>query len=73
MFVREYSFTITEHDPERPWIVLSSEHLTVNLPDGLDFFEWARGQWPASHWTIQLDPWQLAPEWSSGADLPNSS
>lgn len=69
MFVREYSFTATEHDPETPWIVLSSEHLTVKLPDGSDFFEWARGQWPAPRWSIQLDPWQLTPRWSSDADL----
>ena len=31
MFVREYGFTITEHDPERPWMVLSSEHGTIKL------------------------------------------
>ena len=62
MFVNEYGFTITEHDPERPWIVLSREHLTTELPDGLDFFTWARDRWPTPRWSVHLDPWQLTPE-----------
>jgi hypothetical protein len=45
---REYRFTITEHDPERPWMVLSSEHRTIKLPDGRDFFAWAHDQWPGA-------------------------
>ena len=32
--MREYGFTITEHDPDRPWMVLVSEHRTIKLPDG---------------------------------------
>jgi hypothetical protein len=61
MFVREYGFTITEHDPDRPWMVLSSEHRTIKLPDGMDFFGWAREQWPAPRWSVQVDPWELSP------------
>jgi hypothetical protein len=38
--MREYGFTITEHDPDRPWMVLASEHRTIKLPDGLQFFAW---------------------------------
>ena len=34
--MREYGFTITEHDPDRPWMVLASEHRTIKLPDGLE-------------------------------------
>jgi hypothetical protein len=63
MFVREYRFTITEHDPDRPWIVLSTERRAVKLPDGQEFFAWVHQQWPTSRWTVELDPWQLAPEW----------
>jgi uncharacterized protein involved in type VI secretion and phage assembly len=37
MFVPEYRFTLTEHDQERPWIVVSTEHRTIELPDGSDF------------------------------------
>lgn len=61
--MRKYSFTIPEHDAERPWIVLSSEHRTIELPDGRDFFGWAREQWPSPRWSVELDPWQLAPKW----------
>ncbi len=61
--MRAYSFTITEHDPERPWLVLSSEHRTTELPDGVSFFEWAAEHWQAPRWSVQLDPWQLAPKW----------
>jgi hypothetical protein len=39
--MRKCSSTITEHDPQRPWMVLSSEHRTIKLPDGRDFFVWA--------------------------------
>jgi hypothetical protein len=59
--MREYGFTITEHDPDRPWMVLSSEHRTIKLPDGMDFLTWAREQWPAPRWSVQVDPWELSP------------
>jgi hypothetical protein len=59
MFVREYRFTITEHDAERPWIVLGSEHHTAALEDGVSFFAWAHERWPPPRWTVELDPWQL--------------
>ena len=59
--MREFSFTITEHDSERPWLALSSERRSVELPDGVEFFAWARERWPAPRWSVQLDPWQLSP------------
>ena len=59
----EYGFQLTEHDPERPWLVLNSEHRTVTLDDGVDFGSWAREQWPSEHWTVELDPWTNAPHW----------
>ena len=39
----------------------------VTLNDGLNFFEWAREEWPAPRWSVELDPWQFAPEWSGSA------
>ena len=63
MLVSEYAYTLTEHDTDRPWIVLGTEHRTVVLEDGADFYSWARQQWPSPRWTVQLDPWQLTPEW----------
>ena len=61
--VRDYSFTITEHDLKKPWLVLGSEHRTVSLEDGVRFFEWASKQWPEPRWTVQLDPWQSMQAW----------
>lgn len=62
-----YSFTVTEYDPERPWIVLGTGRHTVELEAGEDFFAWAAKQWPAARFTVQLDPWQSqAPEEWSG-------
>jgi hypothetical protein len=56
----EYSFTVTEHDPARPWIVIGRERQTVELDAGDEgFFVWAHEQFPAPRWTVQLDPWQL--------------
>ena len=43
-------------------MVLSSEHQTIKLPNGVSFFEWAAEHWPAPGWSVQLDPWQLTPE-----------
>jgi hypothetical protein len=73
VFVCEYRFTLTEHDSECPWIVVSTQHRTIELPDGSDFFAWARERWPPSRWTVQLDPWQLAPKWPRGAGPSKNS
>ena len=59
----EYRYTVTEHDPERPWIVLGSNRRQVTLPDDSRFFEWVQEHWPAPRWSVQLDPWQLTPKW----------
>ena len=58
----EYRYTVTEYDPERPWIVLGSSHGQVTLPDDSGFFEWAQEHWPAPRWSVELDPWQLTPK-----------
>jgi len=63
--VPEFGFTVTEHDPQRPWIVLGQQHVTVQLDDGVEFFEWAAERWPAPRWTVELDPWQLTSGWSA--------
>jgi hypothetical protein len=59
MFVPGYSFTLTEHDADRPWIVVNQEHLTAALEERVNFFEWANERWPAPQWRVELDPWQL--------------
>jgi hypothetical protein len=59
--MREYGYTITEHDPDHPWIVRDQRHETVKLDHGINFFAWAAGQYPREHFTIELDPWELSP------------
>jgi hypothetical protein len=57
----EYRYTVTEHDPERPWLVRGRTHGSVTLEDDASFFEWAHENWPAPRWSVELDPYQLAP------------
>jgi hypothetical protein len=45
---------IPEHDPERPWLVVSREQRTFTLDDGVSFFEWAHEHWQAPRWSIEL-------------------
>jgi hypothetical protein len=59
----EYRYRATEYDPERPCFVLGSSRGQVTLPDDVSFYEWAQEHWPAPRWTIEPDPWQLAPKW----------
>lgn len=59
----EYRYSVTEYDPERPWIVHGSSRGQVTLADDDSFYEWAQEHWPAPRWSVQLDPWQLAPKW----------
>jgi hypothetical protein len=53
-----YSFTVTEHQPDKPWLVLGQERRIVELEDGENFFMWAHRAWPEPRFTVQLDPYQ---------------
>ena len=44
---------------------------THEVPDGQDFFTWARQQWPTTRWTVELDPWQLTPKWPRRCPWPS--
>ena len=59
MFVREYGYTVSEHDPERRWIVREQRHEKVQLDDDVEFFEWSAARYPQDRYTVQLDPWSL--------------
>jgi hypothetical protein len=58
----KFSFTTTEFDRERPWIMLRRERRTVELDDGVDCYGWARVRWPEPCWRVDLDPWEQSPE-----------
>lgn len=53
----EFRFTVFEHDPQRPWIVLGpTQHLTVELKRADDFAAWAAQHWSRDRFTAELDP-----------------
>jgi hypothetical protein len=58
----EFAYTVTEHDPQRPWLIVAQSRGAVTLDDPAAFFEWVAEHWPGPRWTVELDPWQLAPE-----------
>lgn len=62
MFVRDYGYTLTEHHPTKPWLVMCSEHRSISLPDDEGFFDWAAKEWPVDRFTVELDPWALDQE-----------
>ena len=55
-FVRLVSFSVTEHDPRKPWLVLGTTQHTAQLDEETDFFSWAAERWPANRFTVQLAP-----------------
>jgi hypothetical protein len=59
--VPEYGYTLTNHDPGRPWLVVGRQHRTVTLEADANFFEWAHDTWPAPRWSVELDPWEMSP------------
>lgn len=54
--MHESAYTVTEHDPQRPWIIRSRKHQIVQLDDGVEFFAWASQKWPSSRFSVELDP-----------------
>jgi hypothetical protein len=59
--VPAYGFSVTEHDDERPWIVVQQRHETIELPDDVSFHDWAGRQYPSPRFTVQVDPLELSP------------
>jgi hypothetical protein len=62
VFVPEYGYTVSEHDPDRPWLVTDQRHETIELEDDTSFTEWAAGRYPRDRYTVELDPWSLSPQ-----------
>lgn len=58
--MREYGYTVTEHDPDRPWLIVNSQHRSISLLDDQGFFDWASSEWPRDRFTVTLDPWALS-------------
>jgi hypothetical protein len=59
--MRRYGFHLTEHHPEKPWLIISSRHEEVELPDHESFFEWSAKNYPRERYSVDVDPWTLSP------------
>jgi hypothetical protein len=49
-----YRYELVEYDLERPWVVVASDHQTVELPDGQKFEPWAQQQFPGDRYRVLL-------------------
>ena len=58
--MREYGYTVIEHDTERRWIVRERRHETALLDDEMNFFQWAAARYPHERFTVELDPSSLS-------------
>jgi hypothetical protein len=58
-----YSYTVTEYEPERPWVVRSTSRGSVELPQDTHFYDWACERWPGPRFGVKLDSPPLSP-WS---------
>lgn len=67
-----WNFTVTEYDPDEPWIVRSTSRDSVELPDGQDFNEWAKGRWPSPCYVVkpEREPFRWAGSYAQGDRLP---
>ena len=54
--MREHRFTLTEYDPDRPWVVRSQGRHFIELPDDQDFAAWASERWPDQRFMVELEP-----------------
>jgi hypothetical protein len=52
-------YVVYEHDVAKPWLVVATSYVTVDLPNPDEFADWARQQWPASRYTVELEPGRL--------------
>jgi hypothetical protein len=51
-----YTYTLTEYDPDEPWIVRSTSRDSIELDDGADFHAWAHERWPSPRYRVKPDP-----------------
>jgi len=61
VFVPELRYTVTEYDPQRPWMMVSRTRGLVVTLDAEAFPAWAARAWPAPRYTTELEPGALRP------------
>ena len=50
-----FNFTVTEYEPGKPWLIVSTGRQSVELAGDADFHAWARAQWASERFRIELD------------------
>lgn len=55
MFVPRFEYELIAYDPERPWIIVSTEQRSVDKPDHKTFFAWAARTWPDDRYRVLLN------------------
>ena len=57
--MRTWTYTLTEHEPDKPWLVVSVRRgMTVELEDHADFFEWSQQQWSSDCYLVELEAYR---------------
>jgi hypothetical protein len=59
--MRRYGFQLTEHDEQKPWLILSQRHEEVELPGDAAFYSWIAKHYPNSRYSVDPDPWTMSP------------
>ena len=50
-----YNFILREYDPDQPWVLVSTGHESIELPDDEDFNAWAQTRYPNSRYRVELE------------------
>jgi hypothetical protein len=61
VFVPELRYSVTECDPQRPWVMVTRTRGLVVDIDADDFPAWAASAWPAPRYKTELEPGALRP------------
>lgn len=55
-----FTYSVTEHDPERPWIMLGTRTgLSLEASNAHEFYEKVGVLWPRDRFDVELAPGEL--------------
>jgi hypothetical protein len=54
--MRQHRFTLTEYEPDRPWVVRASGRHIIELPEDQDFGTWAAERWSVQRFRVEVEP-----------------
>jgi len=47
-------FTVTEYDPDQPWVVVATARDSVELASVVEFLSWAQARWPEPRYAVRV-------------------